>query len=80
MAVAHGVKQIATHVPGVKESPLPDPVVFEMAGCYWDVRSRYAALELGFVNREAQATIDDTVAWIAANHPDSPAVDLPLSA
>jgi nucleoside-diphosphate-sugar epimerase len=80
MMVARSVKGIARRVPGVHESPLPDPVVFEMAGCYWDVRSRYAALELEFVNREAQETIDDTVAWIAQNHPDSPPAAVSLSA
>ena len=52
-----------------KSSPLPDPVVVEMAGKYWDIRSRYAAKDLDFFNRNGQETINDTVAWLI-NHND----------
>ena len=68
LAVANTSKGLAKVIPGVKESPLPDPVVIEMAGKFWDVRSRYAASDLGFVNRNGQETIDDTVRWLMENH------------
>ncbi len=50
------------------KSPIPDPVVIEMAGKYWDIRSRYAAKDLGFFNRNGQETINDTVSWLIKNH------------
>ncbi len=46
------------------KSPLPDPVVIEMGKYHWDVRSRYAAADLGFQNRAAIDTLTDTVAWL----------------
>lgn len=71
--VALAVAQTATgafqRLPGDKESPLPDPVVIEMASKYWDVRSRYATQDLGFRNRYGQDTIDDTVKWLMEFHP-----------
>lgn len=54
---------------GKHESPLPDPVVVEMAGKYWDIRSRYAAQDLDFQNRFGQDTINDTVHWLKQHHP-----------
>jgi len=55
--------------PGKDLSILPNPVVIEMAGKYWDVRSRYAKEDLNFVPREASETLNDTVAWLRAHHP-----------
>jgi dihydroflavonol-4-reductase len=49
---------------------LPDPVVVEMAGHYWELRSRHAEADLGYRSRAADETIADTVAWLRANHPD----------
>jgi nucleoside-diphosphate-sugar epimerase len=68
LAIANTSKGMSKVIPGVKESPLPDPVVIEMAGKYWDVRSRYAAKDLGFVNRNGQDTINDTVRWLLDHH------------
>lgn len=50
------------------ESPLPNPVVIEMAGKFWNVRSRYASQDLNFYNRNGQETINDTVKWLYENH------------
>ncbi len=44
-------------------SPLPDPVVVEMARCHWNVTSRWAD-ELGFAARPLEQTLADTVAWL----------------
>lgn len=52
-----------------KKSPLPDPVVVEMAGHYWNVRSRYAEHELQYHSRSPYQTLADTVSWIKQNHP-----------
>ena len=68
LALAKTGAGLAAMVPGL-ESPLPDPVVVEMAGKYWDVRSRYAAGDLGFLNRNGQTTINETVAWLRQHHP-----------
>jgi len=68
LALVKTTKGVSKLIPGVKESPLPDPVVIEMAGKYWDVRSRYAAADLGFVNRNGQDTINDTVQWLLSHH------------
>jgi dihydroflavonol-4-reductase len=51
-------------------SLLPDPVVVEMATRYWDVRSNYAAEDLGFVSRDAKETLTDTVRWLRQNRGD----------
>lgn len=67
LGIAHSADRLFRLVG--KESPLPDPVVIEMANKYWDVRSRYAAKDLGFVNRHGQSTINDTVQWLIAHHP-----------
>lgn len=63
-------------IPGDRHPLLPDPVVFEMASCYWDAQSKYSAKDLGFANRPALDTIRDTVAWICENYPD---VSLPVA-
>ena len=47
---------------------LPDPVVIEMASRYWDAKSLYAERQLGYVSREANRTIADTVDWLRKNH------------
>ena len=43
---------------------LPDPVVVEMAARYWNTRSLYAADDLGYISRDAQETLADTVSWL----------------
>jgi hypothetical protein len=53
-----------------QHSPLPNPVVIEMAHCWWSVRSLYAKEELGYETRSARQTLLDTVLWLRANHPD----------
>lgn len=69
LALAQAAKGLSQVLPGLHESPLPDPVVVEMAGKYWDLRSRYAAQDLGFQNRYGQETITDTVDWLRKHHP-----------
>ncbi|MGE3724130.1 MAG: NAD-dependent epimerase/dehydratase family protein [Candidatus Sericytochromatia bacterium] len=69
LTIARTASGLSKILPGNHESPLPDPVVVEMAGKYWDVRSRYAAKDLGFQNRHGQDTIDDTVKWLKNHHP-----------
>lgn len=69
LAISRTASGLSKMLPGQHESPLPDPVVVEMAGKYWDVRSRYAALDLGFQNRFGQDTINDTVDWLKLHHP-----------
>jgi dihydroflavonol-4-reductase len=53
-----------------QHSPLPNPVVVEMAHCWWSVRSLYAKEELGYETRSPRQTLLDTVVWLRANHPD----------
>jgi dihydroflavonol-4-reductase len=55
---------------GTPLSILPDPVVIEMAQHYWDADSRYSADDLGFTNRPARETLEDTIVWLRAHHPD----------
>lgn len=52
-----------------QHSPLPDPVVVEMAACYWGLTTRYAGPELGFSPRPARQTLADTIAWLRLHHP-----------
>ncbi len=52
-----------------RKSPLPDPVVFEMARHYWGLTSLHSQRELGYVSRQPRQTLADTVAWLRANHP-----------
>ncbi len=59
-----------THlVPGDLHSPLPDPVVFEMAARYWGLHSSWAAQDLNWTPRSGQTTIDETVSWLREVHP-----------
>jgi dihydroflavonol-4-reductase len=55
---------------GAPLSLLPDPVVIEMARHYWDAGSRYSAEDLGFTNRPPRETLEDTIGWLRAHHPD----------
>ena len=50
------------HAVGIRG--LPEPVLIEMAGHYWDMSSKYAEPELGYRSRTAQETIRDTVTWL----------------
>jgi dihydroflavonol-4-reductase len=68
LTLAHSASGLA-RLAGKHESPLPDPVVIEMAGKYWDIRSRYASHDLKFNNRHGQDTINDTVNWLRVHHP-----------
>lgn len=61
---------ISTAVNGLKPHLLPDPVVFEMASKFWNVRSRYAERDLGFRSRDPEETIADTVQWLRGNLPE----------
>ena len=54
---------------GLDKSPLPDPVVVEMARHHWGLSSKYAEDELGFQPRDPMQTLSDTVAWLRAHHP-----------
>ena len=56
-------------LPGDRHSPLPDPVVFEMAARYWGLRSRWSDKDLGWAPRDGQQTVDETVAWLREVHP-----------
>jgi nucleoside-diphosphate-sugar epimerase len=47
-----------------KKSPLPDPVLVEMASKYWATKSLYAKQDLHFVSRNPDRTLKDTVEWI----------------
>ena len=38
-----------------------------MAARYWDVRSLYAADELGYKPRDGKETLADTVSWLREN-------------
>lgn len=49
------------------KSPLPDPVIIEMAGHHWGLDSYYAEHELGYTSRSPYQTLADTVAWIRAH-------------
>jgi nucleoside-diphosphate-sugar epimerase len=45
---------------------LPDPVVLEMATCFWGLASLFAS-ELGYAPRPGRQTLCDTVSWLRAN-------------
>jgi dihydroflavonol-4-reductase len=68
-----GLLRVAARVNRRLGSPLhalPDPVLVEMAGHFWDHRSRYAEAELGYASRDPQETLRDTVAWLREHHPE----------
>jgi hypothetical protein len=46
---------------------LPDPVIAEMATSYWGLRSRFAESDLGFVSRDADVTLRDTIDWLRSS-------------
>ncbi|MCC6272973.1 MAG: NAD-dependent epimerase/dehydratase family protein [Deltaproteobacteria bacterium] len=49
---------------------LPDPVVFEMASKHWGLSSLYAKEDLGFVSRNPETTLRDTIQWLKENIPE----------
>jgi dihydroflavonol-4-reductase len=49
---------------GQAKSPLPDPVVVEMARHHWGMSSAYAATDLNFRPRPGLQTLADTVSWL----------------
>ena len=63
------VSTVVDLLPGEHHSPLPDPVVFEMAARYWGLRSCWADADLGWAPRAGQQTVDETVAWLREMHP-----------
>lgn len=70
--LAHGIASLDEWL-GVKLRGEPfhffvDPVVVEMAACYWGLSSLYARRELGYASRDPMATLQDTVDWIRAHH------------
>ena len=67
--LANAAEATAARLPHKPKSPLPDPVVIEMAGHWWDIQSRYAEAELGYVSRPPYQTLADTVGWLRENHP-----------
>lgn len=69
LRVSKALSRAAEILPGERHSPLPDPVVFEMAARYWGLRSRWAGSDLGWDPRDGQRTIDETVAWLRQVHP-----------
>ena len=68
-ALATAAEEASARLPGHPKSPFPDPVVIEMARHWWDIRSRYAEAELGYVSRPPFQTLADTVAWLRDHHP-----------
>lgn len=66
LLLSNSAKKISLVTGG--ESIFPDPVVIEMAGKYWDIRSKYSSHDLGFFNRNGQDTINDTVEWLIENN------------
>ena len=70
--VAHTLAVAASPVARLTgKNLMPDPVVVEMGRHHWGITSRYAD-ELGFAPRPASETLDDTVSWLMAHHPDVP--------
>ncbi len=62
---ALGLAQIA-NLGGKLHPALPDPVVLEMATCFWGLTSLFAH-ELGYQPRPGRQTLCDTVNWLRAN-------------
>jgi len=62
---ARGLAQIAM-LGGRLHPSLPDPVVLEMATCFWGLSSLFAH-ELGYAPRPGRQTLCDTVNWLRAN-------------
>ena len=56
-----------TYINAVRTSHYPpDPVVLEMACCFWGLASLFAH-ELGYAPRPGRQTLCDTVDWLRAN-------------
>ncbi len=68
-SLAAVAEEAAARLPQQPKSPLPDPVVIEMAGHWWGIQSRYAEAELGYTSRPPYQTLADTVAWLRTHHP-----------
>ncbi len=68
-SLATVAEEATARLPQKRKSPLPDPVVIEMAGHWWDIQSRYAESELGYKSRPPYQTLADTVLWLRENHP-----------
>ena len=49
---------------------LPDPAVVEMARHHWGLSTRCAKNDLGWDPRSSTETVQDTVDWLLANHPN----------
>ena len=48
---------------------IPDPVITEMAGCYWGLSSLWSKDDLGYQTRDPRQTLVDTADWLKRNHP-----------
>lgn len=48
---------------------IPDPVIAEMAGCYWGLSTLWSHDELGYRSRLPRQTLVDTADWLLKNHP-----------
>ena len=53
-----------------QHSPLPDPVVIEMARHHWGIASRHVEGELGYRIRDARETLRHTIGWLRQHHPE----------
>ena len=62
---AIGLAQVGA-LGGRLHASLPDPVVLEMATCFWGLASLFAH-ELGYAARPGRQTLSDTVSWLRAN-------------
>jgi nucleoside-diphosphate-sugar epimerase len=62
----HGLARATRHV---AIRALPDPVVLEMAACFWGLSTLWSHAELAYAPRPARTTLADTVAWLRAHHP-----------
>lgn len=62
---AIGLAQIGA-LGGRLHASMPDPVVLEMATCFWGLASLFAH-ELGYAPRPGRQTLSDTVSWLRAN-------------
>lgn len=63
---AHGLFSAARMHP---PSWIPDPVITEMAGCYWGLSTMWSHEELGYQSRLPRQTLVDTADWLRRNHP-----------
>ncbi len=54
---------------------IPDPVIAEMAGCYWGMSTLWSHEELGYRSRAPRQTLVDTADWLSRNHPELGGMD-----